>query len=250
MTTDSPAPPTGRPPGRARVPLLVAGAVAAVLALALLVGGAAVLWIDGKKDDQGYLNTSRQEFSARTAALASETLDLDLDGAQHVVGSGDFGKVRLEATSRTARPVFVGIARTEDVRAYLRPVAHTTVTDVDASPFRAHQRDSAGAARATPPAKRPIWVASAQGTGSQEVAWKVKDGQWSVVVMNADGTPGVDADLRAGAKVPFLGAAGWTAIGGGGALLAIAAVMMVLGLRPPGPRAGTAPQPTRPMVAA
>lgn len=248
MPADSPAPSSARPP--ARVPFMVAGVVAAVLALALLVGGAAVLWIDGKKDDQGYLTTSRHEFSARTTALATENLDLDLDGAQHVVGSSEFGKVRLEATSRSARPVFVGIARTEDVRAYLRPVAHTTVTDVDASPFRAHQRDHAGAPRATPPAERPIWVASAQGTGSQEVAWKVTDGQWSVVVMNADGSPGVDADLRAGAKVPFLGSVGWSAIGGGGALLAIAVALLVLGLRPPGPRADAQPAPAGPMVAA
>jgi hypothetical protein len=253
MPADIPpsAPAPGRP-GPARAGLVIAGVVAAALALALLVGGGAALWIDGKKDDHGYLTTASHEFSAPTAALASESLDLDLDGAQHVVESSDFGEVRLQANSRSGRPVFVGIARSRDVAAYLRGVSHTTLTDVDAVPFRARQHDHAGARRATPPASRRIWVASTQGAGRQDLTWKVRDGSWSVVVMNADGSPGVDADLRAGAKVPFLGTAGWSALGGGGMLLAAAAALIVLGLRPPRfqPPTGTpAPRPG-PMVAA
>ena len=39
------------------------------------------------------------------------------------------------------------------------------------------------------------------------MTWKVREGDWSAVIMNADGS--VDAGVRAGADVPFLAPAGW-----------------------------------------
>ena len=55
-----------------------------------------------------------------------------------------------------------------------------------------------------PPAKRHFWVATAYGRGTQAVSWKLKPGHWEAVVMNADGTPGVDAAVRLGAHTPLL----------------------------------------------
>jgi hypothetical protein len=67
--------------------------------------------------------------------------------------------------------------------------------------------------------------------------WDVDDGDWSVVVMNADGSPGVSAEVSAGAKLPELGAIGWSTMGGGALLLVAGIVLMVAGARPrrPGP---------------
>jgi hypothetical protein len=65
------------------------------------------------------------------------------------------------------------------------------------------------------------------------MTWKVRDGDWSVVVMNADGSAGVDAGVRAGADVPFLGPAGWITLGGGLVLLAGAGGLLYLGIRKP-----------------
>jgi len=69
----------------------------------------------------------------------------------------------------------------------------------------------------------------------------VDDGDWSVVVMNADGSRGVAADVSAGAKLPFLDEVGWSAIGGGSALLIGAAALIVLGVRSPRNRPPHAP---------
>ena len=55
--------------------------------------------------------------------------------------------MRLEVSSRNGKPVFVGIARTKDVSAYLRGTAHATVTDFHSDPFRAVYRAEPGAAR-------------------------------------------------------------------------------------------------------
>jgi hypothetical protein len=51
--------------------------------------------------------------------------------------------------------------------------------------------------------------------------------------MNADGSRGVQADISAGAKLPYLTEIGWSALGGGAILLFTAATLVVLAVRPP-----------------
>jgi hypothetical protein len=229
-----------RPSRGRRIPFLVSGAIAGVVAIGLMLAGGAVLWANGKKDDHGYISTKTHTFAAPTSALATENVDADFDGAGWLVDSGDFGKVRLKVASSKDKPVFVGIARTSDVSAYLRDVSHTTVKDLDYGPFKVDYRDHGGHRQATRPADRHIWAASAQGEGTQTLTWGVKDGSWSVVVMNADGSPGVRAGISAGANVPFLEPLGWTVLGGGVILFATAAGLIVIGLRPPRSRPGSA----------
>jgi hypothetical protein len=216
---------------------MIAGAVTSLLALTALVVGGVTLWLDAKKDDQGFISTRTHSFDTRTAALASENLDVNLDGAEWLVNQDHYGKLRLKVESRDGKPVFVGVARTSDVTRYLHGVAHSTVTDVEAFPFDASSRDHGGARRATPPARSHIWAASSTGDGRQTLNWKVDDGNWSIVVMNADGSPGVHTGVSAGAKVAYLAAIGWSSVGIGVLLLAGAAGLFVLSSRPPRPRA-------------
>ena len=231
--TDNDTPTTrGRSTG-GRIGLIVAGALAGILALGALGLGAGALWADAEKNEQGYLMTDNERFAAGTHALATDNLDVDLDGAEWLVDSGDFGKVELEVASEADEPLFVGIARTEDVTSYLRGVEHTRLTDLDAVPFEASYKRESGDRRPAAPAQESFWAVSTQGSGTQTLDWRVKDGDWSVVVMNADGSRGVAADVSAGAKIPFLDELGWTAIGVGGALLIGALALTVLGVRPP-----------------
>jgi hypothetical protein len=57
--------------------------------------------------------------------------------------------------------------------------------------------------------------------GQQTVTWKVREGDWSVVLMNADGSRPVVADIDLGAKLSFLL---WLAIG-----LLLAGVLVLVG---------------------
>jgi hypothetical protein len=232
MTENNTQTTRGRSTG-GRIGLIVAGAVAGVLALGALALGAGALWADGEKNDQGYLTTDSERFAAGTRAMATDNLDVDLDGVDWLVDSGELGKVQLEVASDGDEPVFVGIARTEDVTSYLRGVDHTLVTDVDADPFEASYQRESGDRRPAAPAQESFWAASTQGRGTQTLDWRVDDGDWSVVVMNADGSRGVAADVSAGAKMPFLDELGWSALGGGGILLIGALTLIVLGARPP-----------------
>jgi hypothetical protein len=230
----------------ARIALIVVGGSAALLASLSLVLGAVALWGDSQKDERDYVTTDTHRFAAGTRALASENLDLNLDGAEWVFDETDLGQVTLDVESRADKPVFVGIARTSDVSDYLRGVAYTKVSDVDyggpwGDDFHADYDDRTGSGRLAPPAGSDIWVASEQGSGPQTLDWDVEDGDWSVVVMNADGSRGVDADISAGAKVPFLDELGWSLVGGGGFALVIGVGLVVLGIRRPSNPSGTAP---------
>src|SRR4051794_20689441 len=214
------------------IALVIVGAVAALFAAGLIVAGGAILVADSTKDDHGYLSTSSHRFATGTAALATDNLDIDLDGVSDVVSSEHYGKVGLRVEPTSGKPVFVGIARTRDVDAYLGSVAHSTVTDINTDPFRVDQSDVTGRRRATPPARHDIWSASAHGDGTQTLTWGVQDGSWSIVVMNDDGSPGVHARVSAGARLPFLTALGWSTLGGGLHVLAGGVALIVAGSRP------------------
>jgi hypothetical protein len=216
-----------------RIALVITGAVAALVSTALIVGGLAALWGDSQKDSEGYLTTKDQRFEASGRALATENLDVDLGDADWLAGTDDLGKIKITAESRDDRPVFVGLARTSDVEDYLAGVPHSTVTDVEVSPFEADYERHTGNRHPASPEHADIWAASSHGRGEQSIDWEIEDGDWSIVVMNADGSLGVDADISAGASIPFLDELGWSAIGSGAFALVIGAGLIALGIRRP-----------------
>jgi hypothetical protein len=234
MTEQTLTPPTrGRSGGQ--VAAIVGGSIAGILAVLALVAGGLFLWADSKKDSDGYVNTGSDPYSTRTYAITTEDLQLD-DDVPGVV-ENLYGKVRLRATAHNGKPVFVGIANSDDVSRYLADSSHATLTDVNYDPFRPRYRTTGGEKRPAVPADQDIWVASAHGAGTQTLTWDVKQGHWSVVVMNADGSAGVDAGVSAGATLGFLTPVAWGTLGGGLLLGAIAGGLLFAGLRRPKPPA-------------
>jgi hypothetical protein len=216
-----------------RIALTITGAIASLLAVALVAGGALALSGDSRKGDDGYLKTDTERFHSSTRALATDNLDVDLGDADWLAQSDDLGKIKVTAESREGKPLFVGIARTSDVEDYLAGVPYTTVDDVEVSPFEADYTRHAGNRHPVSPEHAGIWQESSQGTGRQAIDWEIDDGDWSIVVMNADGSLGVDADVSAGANVPFLDELGWSAIGSGAFALVIGLGLIALAVRRP-----------------
>ena len=169
-------------------------------------------------------------FASSGYAIATD--DLDVNGVPtEIAGDVNYGRIRVQVTPRNDKPVFVGIARTEAVSSYLRHTPHSIVTDLSYDPFRADYRAQPGTEKPFTPGTQRIWAASSEGSGRQSITWNLRDGHWSVVVMNADGSRGVDAGVRAGARIPILDAIGWGAIGIGFVLLAGAGGLTALALR-------------------
>jgi len=214
-----------------RIAAFIISGLLALVSLGLLAAGGILLWADSKTDEQGYLSTSTERFATNTYALSTDNLDIDVDGADWLIDRDRFGKLRLTVDANGGKPVFAGIAPTSDVERYLRGTGHDLVTDIDYSPFRADYRRMEGEAKPARPAAQDFWAESAQGAGRQTLTWDVEDGDWSIVVMNADASRGVDADVKAGAQVDFLDSVGWGALISGLIALSISAVLAVIGIR-------------------
>jgi Domain of unknown function (DUF4389) len=210
------------------VVLTIIGALLGLVALGVLAGGGALLWADHtQRDADGYFTSATHEFKTSSYAITHE--GAKIVGVPNAIDTGKLARIRIKATS-PSRSVFVGIARSRDVDAYLANVAHAKVRNFDLDPFKARYDHVAGTARPDAPASKGIWVASTTGPGST-LEWPVHEGTWSIVVMNADGSSGVDAHLKFGAKIGYLGWISGGLLIGGFVLLGFAVLLFVLGIR-------------------
>ncbi len=219
------APPPAAVPARPRRRgLVVAGAVTAALGAGAIAGGAALVAVhETQRDAAGFYGAETGSLATPTRALVSHDLDVGDAGPDWLLAEGRLGRVRVAATGARDGPVFVGVARTTDVDAYLRGVPHALA---DFGGGSAAPEVAGGTGAPAPPASRGFWAASAAGAGTQTVVWPVREGDWSAVVMNTDGSAGVRATTRVSVATDallWLGAgmlfAGVSLAGGGAALM-------------------------------
>lgn len=228
-----------------RVVLVVIASILSLAGLALLAAGSALTWAaTTQRDDAGFFHTDSKRFSSASYAITSDDVDFgtDVRPGRGDFEPGDLVRVRLRASSGdSARPVFIGIARTADVEGYLAGVAHDVVRDVDLRPFEAHYRAVDGAREPTSPQNQSFWVLSSAGTNTRTVVWEPDDGTWTIVVMNADASRGVVADIDIGVELRHL----WlivAAVSGLGVLLLAAGIVAIIVVSHRASRAGAPPE--------
>ena len=210
-----------------RITALVTGGLLVLISLALLGAGGTAVWADRTQREGGYVTTDVHTFSTAGAALATESTHLGSPGVGWLYSPGVLGKIRIRVTPvSSGSTLFVGIGHSGDVDRYLAGVNRTVITEFWGDKTEA----AAGGAPASPPGAQHFWVASATGSGPQTLAWNPKGGSWTVVVMNADGRPGISVKADLGATYPTLL---WIAVGllvagavfgAGGALLIAGAI--------------------------
>ena len=211
-----------------RITALVIGSLLVLLSLVVLGAGGTALWADRTQREAGYATTDVHEFSTEGSALATKPTDLGSSGVGWLYSPGVLGKIRIRVTSTNAgSALFLGIGRSSDVDRYLGGVQHTVISD-----FRTEQTETIGGGTSvSAPGRQPFWVASDSGAGARTVVWDPKDGSWTVVVMNADGHPGIAVGADLGAKVPALP---WIALGlllAGAIFMTGGALLVVGGIR-------------------
>jgi hypothetical protein len=181
------------------------GALAALLGSLLALTGGAIFGLFGT---DGLASTERHDLSTPTSALVSGTASFDTTG---FVDDLDSARIRISARADGGRPVFVGIGPAAEVDRYLAGAPVDEVRDFDAGPFESFslQRERrAGSATPAAPQAQDFWVARSQGEDTAAIDWEVRDGEFRVVVMNADGSRGVATQTHFGVDVPYIAGVG------------------------------------------
>jgi hypothetical protein len=240
MTTVQNRPAARRAPlGGGQIAMIVIGALAALVGLGLLAGAVAVA-AAGHDRSGGFLTTGQATVASRSYAVTVPDVGIDIRGPDQAYAREILGTVRIRATSADPGvPIFVGIARTADADRYLRGVGHSAIADLDVDPVAIEYVEQAGGAPASTPGKQTFWDRSDSGTGTRTLDWDVAAGDWTVVVMNADSSQGVRADVDLGGTLPVLRGVTIGLFVGGGVLLAGGLLLVVLPL-------ATRRRPTRP----
>jgi hypothetical protein len=208
--------------------LLAIGVLLSVVGLTIVIGGIVVSTTNALRDSDGYFSTPQETFTTSSSALTSATVG-ELSSADDIPNLPfDLATIRLTAESADS-PVFIGIASRADVDRYLDDVERAEIRSVTFRPFEAEYREIEGSRTPDPPGDQDIWAASASGSGSQQIEWEVVPGEWRIVVMNADGGPGVSVDLRAGVRSDLIGPAALALIGAGILVLVIGIPLLIIG---------------------
>ncbi|GAA1592180.1 MULTISPECIES: hypothetical protein [Kribbella] len=178
--------------------------------VATVAGAVAAFWLVGPDNT---ITTPHRELASKGLAVVSAPQLLDRHGPTlHVSASGD-------------KPLFVGVAQDLDVRDYLAGVSHTQVTRFGLPAAFGTEEVRGRTNKLTPPGDLDWWVAQS-AAGGQSLSWPVQDGRYDVVVMNADGTPAVAAQVTFGLQVHRLFGICLLVLGAGVLVLAFGVALM------------------------
>jgi hypothetical protein len=166
------------------------------------------------------------------------------DGAVHRAIEDSDVDIRIQGVTRAPGPLFLGVAPAAAAEEYLADVARDRVARQGVGGAQCGERiDQVGYTHyegpglPAAPGAETIWQASVAGTDLVTLDFTIPtEGEWAVVVMNADGSPGITADLALGARLPGAtgiglsqAAVGFVAVLAGG-LAVLAAVLRLRGL--------------------
>ena len=187
-----------RPFRGGRIAAIVAAGFVTLLSLGFLTVGGLLLWGDSQKDADGYISTP-PTASTRRPPRWRPRISTSTSAAHLVAGRHRY--VREGQAARRVAGRQAGLHRH-------RPHERCRALPARHCPRARHRhryvalsrrlQPQAAIARSRRPAEQDIWAAPPHGDGRQTLTWDVEDGDWSVVVMNADGSPGVHAGQRRG----------------------------------------------------
>ena len=212
---------------------VILGILFALAGTALVTSGGFVLGVYGsQRDPTGFFTTPSQTVGSYGFALSAPNINAQLGPRwQRWIPSRVGATIRITGSSELPAPLFIGIAPTTRASKYLAGVPRDKITSIDLTAGSVQYAHVDGTTLPPAPGKQSFWVAKVEGTGTQTLEWALQQGDWTVVIMNADASAPVAATMSMGARFgvfkPLI--AGLTA--GGLVLLAIGAALLVLGAR-------------------
>lgn len=231
-----------------RIVLIIVGALFVLGALSATAAGGAVVWASQyHKDSEGFHVTDPMRIESASYAAVSDTIEINRGASKALDWLGmDRIKVRVE-NDDPHRPVFLGIAKSRDVDAFLSDVRHDEIDDVDVFDSSFEYDRKPGSAQPEAPGSQGFWLEQAEGTGAREIVFDLKEGKFAIVAMNADASEGIEMETVFGIKssgvIVLLGVGLFVLAA---ILLAGGVVMLVFGARKPRPKAPSGVPPQQP----
>ena len=193
-----------------KIVLLVFGVIVVLISFGLLAGGGALIWVDATHvDDEEFINSDTINIERDTHAVITGPIDIDEEALRVVNWMGIITDFEIEGRSNdSSKGIFIGVADESDVEAYLSNVAYDEMTfidfgwqlSIDDISYTKHPGNSIPVA----PTSKTFWTASSHGTGTQTMAWETEAGRHSIVLMNDDGSAGVDLSVIYKVKIPSI----------------------------------------------
>ena len=214
---------------------LIFGIFFLIIGVSITVSGIAVYAVSSVyTDSSGYFTTPDFQLT-QTNSVAITLSDINInfkDTTPQWIQSdlGNIVKIRINLISNAT--YFVGIAQTSQVIQYLQNVPYSEIQKLDwvnGISYKTQVNQNSNATLAsTPPENQTAFTWDASAVGNQGLDWTPKAGSWTIVIMKADGTKGIDVGIKAGAKIPVLGAIATFLIIFGVMFIVLAIVMFII----------------------
>jgi len=172
------------------IPLLLIG-------LFMTLGGIALLVLVGT---DGTFSLPATQATSTGNALVLETLDV----GENLASSGSFSATIGVSVDGHDGVVFVGIGPAADVERYLRGVPVDRIVQVNWPGGMRTEPDHGGTRTPPPPGRQSFWTVKDQGS-TADLRWTVAKGNWTLVIMNANGSSDVSVTASGSLGMPALG---------------------------------------------
>jgi hypothetical protein len=209
-----------------KVTLIVLGIIVMLCGFGAVIGGAVLAAVVGSDNT---ITSPEERYASDTAALVSSASQINLNG----MGSSNNSAVAgiSVAAKSSGKPIFLGIGPASAVDQYLANATYDEVRDIRVRPFQVDKvRHGTTIGSITAPGDQTFWTVKASGQ-SPTLNWTVASGDYRVVVMNADGSPGVDTRAIFGVQVVGLHSVGIGAVVCGAIVGLIGLALLIWGIR-------------------
>lgn len=193
-----------------KIILLVFGIIVLLISFGLLASGGALIWVDATHvDDEEFINSDTINIKRDTHAVITGPIDIDEEALRVLNWMGIITDFEIEGRSNnSSKGIFIGVADESDVEAYLSNVAYDEMTFIDfgwqLSIDDINYTKHPGNSIPVVPTSETFWTASSHGAGTQTMAWETEAGRHSIVLMNDDGSAGVDLNIIYKVKIPLI----------------------------------------------
>lgn len=209
---------------RGKIFLVAVYALVFLIGVGLIIGGGTILWANiFMEDAEGFYTTKKVDVNRDSYAITSEPAEIEI-GHIWILDWLRSVEVKITGENNKDKGVFVGIAEEKDLKSYLSGVDHDRVEELDlhhpVGKPEVEYENFPGSSSPDAPTEVGFWTASSSGSGEQVLRWSLEEGTYGTVLMNADGSKGIDISASIGAKVPIA-----SGIGLG---LAIAGLVLIL----------------------